>query len=438
MFERFTNGARGVVTCAQEEARALKHDRVDSAHLLLGILRQEESVSRQVLEALDVTLERARAGLALTHSDMNSSSATEGNIDVLPWTPSAKRVLEAGFRESLTLGARDVTTDHLLLGLLRELDSAAAHPWEALKVEPHLIRERLLAGLDAKQSSAPAPIVASVGPFAERVLATARALAGPNREPDGYALTVAALRLNDDASLRSLLTTMLLEADTFVGLAPAVAQLQVEPAVDAIERARERFGTGDPHAAELIASAALGHSESIKRAFWLLGLKAEEVAAQLSEWRLRKFSPPLTTQRMFVFSALNLMAGVATSTLLVKAVVDQGAWWKLCLLLPVWWGHPQYGPATTVAFAALMAWLLNPVVGVLQAVSVLVDLGQADAERRSLWARTGIRLPLRDLRRVTRRFYAKARWNQQIRQSMLVSARRLFISVPPVASKHRD
>lgn len=51
MFERFNPPARNVMVQSQQEARALKHAEVGSAHLLLGVLGQTgESVTR-VLES---------------------------------------------------------------------------------------------------------------------------------------------------------------------------------------------------------------------------------------------------------------------------------------------------------------------------------------------------------------------------------------------------
>ncbi len=46
MFERFTEDARQVVKGAQEEARGLRHTHIGTEHLLLGLIRQPEMLSR--------------------------------------------------------------------------------------------------------------------------------------------------------------------------------------------------------------------------------------------------------------------------------------------------------------------------------------------------------------------------------------------------------
>ena len=60
MFERFTERARQVVVLAQEEARTLKHNYIGTEHILLGLLREGESVAAQVLTGLGADLDGTR------------------------------------------------------------------------------------------------------------------------------------------------------------------------------------------------------------------------------------------------------------------------------------------------------------------------------------------------------------------------------------------
>ena len=122
MFERFTERARQVVVLAQDEARALRHDYIGTEHLLLGLLREEEGVAARALEALEITLEEARAQVA--------RSVGKGDERIgggqMPFTARAKKVLELALREALVLGHNYIGTEHILLGLVRENDGTAA------------------------------------------------------------------------------------------------------------------------------------------------------------------------------------------------------------------------------------------------------------------------------------------------------------------------
>jgi ATP-dependent Clp protease ATP-binding subunit ClpC len=121
VFERFTEQARQVVVLAPDEARGLVHSYIGTEHLLLGLLRQEQGVGARVLDSLDVTFVEVRTRVARIVG--RGDAVASGQI---PFTPRAKKVLELALREALALGHRDIGTEHLLLGLVRENQGVVA------------------------------------------------------------------------------------------------------------------------------------------------------------------------------------------------------------------------------------------------------------------------------------------------------------------------
>src|SRR5436190_20260349 len=121
MFERFTERARQVVVLAQDEARALKHNYIGTEHLLLGLLREEESLAAMALESLDIMVEDVRAQVARIVG--LGDEVTTGQI---PYTPRAKKVFELALREALSVGHDYIGTEHILLGIVREHEGVAA------------------------------------------------------------------------------------------------------------------------------------------------------------------------------------------------------------------------------------------------------------------------------------------------------------------------
>jgi ATP-dependent Clp protease ATP-binding subunit ClpA len=112
----FTRGAEKVLELAQAEARALKHDSVGAEHLVLGLLRDEHSLAAQVLGSLVIGVEGVRAQVIRIGGEGDAVPTGE-----IPLTVRAKRVLHFARREALSLGHHRVGTEHILLGLLREL-----------------------------------------------------------------------------------------------------------------------------------------------------------------------------------------------------------------------------------------------------------------------------------------------------------------------------
>ena len=138
MFEKFTDKARRVLVLAQEEARGLGQSYVGTEHLLLGLIREDEGVAAQALKALDVSYDVAVAQIkTITDSDM---PAAAGHI---PFTPRAKRVLEGALREALQLGKNYISTEHLLLGIVREGNGIAMQALIQMGVDGDQVRAKV-------------------------------------------------------------------------------------------------------------------------------------------------------------------------------------------------------------------------------------------------------------------------------------------------------
>src|SRR5689334_10332131 len=122
MFERFTSKARHVVVLAQEEARSLHHNYIGTEHLLLGLFGEPTSAAGRVLDRLGMTHDGVRIEVT-DKVGIGKKPQVSGHI---PFTPRAKKVLELGLRESAALHHGYIGTEHLLLGMVREGDGAAA------------------------------------------------------------------------------------------------------------------------------------------------------------------------------------------------------------------------------------------------------------------------------------------------------------------------
>jgi hypothetical protein len=150
VFERFTGGARQVVVFAQEEARALGHNRIGTEHLLLGLIREQEGLAAQLLQSLAVPIEEARARVA------REVPRADEVVDhhQIPFTPRAKKVLELSLREALSLGHNWIGTEHILLGLVRENEGVAARVLLDFGADAETIRDGVISMLSGGPASA--------------------------------------------------------------------------------------------------------------------------------------------------------------------------------------------------------------------------------------------------------------------------------------------
>jgi ATP-dependent Clp protease ATP-binding subunit ClpC len=95
LFDKFTERARKVLSLAQEEAQHFQHNAIGSEHLLLGLVREGESVAAQVLESLDVTPEKVRK--AVEEAKGHGNGMVQGEITL---SPHANMVIEMAMKEA--------------------------------------------------------------------------------------------------------------------------------------------------------------------------------------------------------------------------------------------------------------------------------------------------------------------------------------------------
>src|ERR1700692_3121053 len=140
MWQRFTERARKVVFYAQEEAQRFGEGYVSTEHLLLGLVRESDSVAARGLEKLGVSLNRIRAEVEkqLPRGDARPSQD-------MTLTPRAKRVIDLAYDEARNLNNNYIGTEHLLLGLIREGDGLAGRVLAKLGVELEKARREVMA-----------------------------------------------------------------------------------------------------------------------------------------------------------------------------------------------------------------------------------------------------------------------------------------------------
>ena len=119
MFDRFADDVRHTVLYAVEQSRLLGHDQVGTEHLLLALVRDDDSDTGQLLRA-------AGADSAAVHPLIQPSrDQPRETLGRIPFTPRAKQALEQALRVAEGLHQPRIRQPHLLGGLLRVRDSTA-------------------------------------------------------------------------------------------------------------------------------------------------------------------------------------------------------------------------------------------------------------------------------------------------------------------------
>jgi len=151
MWQRFTERARRVIFYAQEEAGRLGENYVSTEHLLLGLVREPDSVAARILERMGVSLSRVRSEIERQLSRGEGRLGQETQL-----TPRAKRVIDLAYDEARQLNNNYIGTEHLLLGLIREGEGLAGRVLAKLGVDLERARREVMA-LQSSDAGTPAP-----------------------------------------------------------------------------------------------------------------------------------------------------------------------------------------------------------------------------------------------------------------------------------------
>jgi ATP-dependent Clp protease ATP-binding subunit ClpC len=134
LFDKFTERARKVLDLAQEEAQRFQHNAIGTEHLLLGLVREGESVAAQVLESLGVTLEKVRK--AVEEAKGHGNGIVQGEIIL---SPHANTAIEMAMKEAeRQFPSRSPGTKTPLIGSIHMPESEVVKILQDVKLPPHL------------------------------------------------------------------------------------------------------------------------------------------------------------------------------------------------------------------------------------------------------------------------------------------------------------
>jgi ATP-dependent Clp protease ATP-binding subunit ClpC len=122
MFEKYTEKARRVIFFARYETSQLGARRIETEHVLLGLLREDKALSSRFFPHAEAALESIRRQIE-GRSSVREKISTSVE---LPLSDESKRVLTYAAEEADRLMCNYIGTEHILLGLLREEKSLAS------------------------------------------------------------------------------------------------------------------------------------------------------------------------------------------------------------------------------------------------------------------------------------------------------------------------
>ena len=141
MDNNFSAQVKEIISFSREEALRLGNDFIGTEHLLLGLIREGENTAVKILKNLNVDLYELRKEVELAVKDKTGKNIA--NINSLPLTRQAEKVIRVTVLEAKALKSPTVETEHLMLSILKNKENIATQILNQFDIDYDLFRNEL-------------------------------------------------------------------------------------------------------------------------------------------------------------------------------------------------------------------------------------------------------------------------------------------------------
>jgi ATP-dependent Clp protease ATP-binding subunit ClpA len=147
MFERFDPDARAAVLHARDEAARSGRRAIGTEHLLLGLLSRpghaSDALTAAGADAMDLREQIVPADADATPAG-SAAGGTPDTVDELPMTNHARHALELALQAAQRLRHRNVTSGHLLLGIIDQPHNGGVQALRVARIHVGTLRVDVL------------------------------------------------------------------------------------------------------------------------------------------------------------------------------------------------------------------------------------------------------------------------------------------------------
>ncbi len=121
MHRQYTKQAKKALELAGKLSKKLQHNYIGTEHILAGLIQEKSGVAAQVLIENQVEEQK----LLEMIEELIAPGGGTSLMDIDGYSPRTQRVLDTAEKEAARFGSEKVGTEHLLLALLKENESAS-------------------------------------------------------------------------------------------------------------------------------------------------------------------------------------------------------------------------------------------------------------------------------------------------------------------------
>lgn len=143
-FDRFTERAQEAAQRAAEIIQRYGHNQIDTEHILLALIEQQEGMVTQILDLLAVERGTIINKLDDILKSSPKASIFGGGAGQIFITPRVKRIMELANDEASKLKDEFISTEHIFLAILGERNTPASRPLQESGIDRKRVLEAIM------------------------------------------------------------------------------------------------------------------------------------------------------------------------------------------------------------------------------------------------------------------------------------------------------
>ncbi len=141
MDNNFSTQVKEIISYSREEALRLGNDFIGTEHLLLGLIREGDNTAIRILKGFNIDIFELRKEIELAIKDKTGKNIA--NINSLPLTKQAEKVIRVTVLEAKALKSSQVETEHLMLSILKNRENIATQILNQYDLDYDMFKQEL-------------------------------------------------------------------------------------------------------------------------------------------------------------------------------------------------------------------------------------------------------------------------------------------------------
>ncbi len=159
MHSKFSPKVKKIISLSRDEAIRLGNDFIGTEHLLLGMIKDKESLAIKVLDSLDVDLYELKYKIESSVQNKRGSES-QLNVGSIPLNKHAEKALKVSFLEAKSMKQEEINPEHIMLSILKMSDNPSTKILDEFEVD-YAIYKNELEYVNQENSSSYSDIVSS-------------------------------------------------------------------------------------------------------------------------------------------------------------------------------------------------------------------------------------------------------------------------------------